>query len=164
MKLDKKTHAMNNYKPSGIEEKWQRKWEDTRLYQPNLEKSTRPFYNLHMFPYPSAEGLHVGNVYAFTGADVSGRFHRMLGYTVFQPFGLDGFGIHSENYALKVGSHPMEQAQKSEGRFYAQVGSLGSGYDWNRLLETYDIDYYRWTPIHFRLRTIRESCFKQFNK
>ncbi len=137
------------YIPSDIERKWQEKWEENKIYQPDMKSSPKPYYNLHMFPYPSAEGLHVGNVYAFTGADIHGRFKRMQGYDVFQPFGLDGFGIHSENYALKIGSHPMEQAGKSENRFYDQVKSLGSGYDWSHTLETYDPDYYRWTQWIF---------------
>jgi leucyl-tRNA synthetase len=137
------------YNPSEIERKWQAQWENDKIYQPNLKSAVKPYYNLHMFPYPSAEGLHVGNVYAFTGADIHGRFKRMQGYSVFQPFGLDGFGIHSENYALKIGSHPMEQAEKSQDRFYAQVKSLGSGYDWDHTLETYDPNYYKWTQWIF---------------
>lgn len=137
------------YNSSEIERKWQEKWEQDKIYQPDMKSSQKPYYNLHMFPYPSAEGLHVGNVYAFTGADIHGRFKRMQGNDVFQPFGLDGFGIHSENYALKIGSHPMEQAGKSEARFYDQVKSLGSGYDWSHTLETYDPAYYRWTQWIF---------------
>ncbi|MBI5044687.1 MAG: leucine--tRNA ligase [Candidatus Levybacteria bacterium] len=137
------------YFPQRIEQKWQEIWLKEKIYQPDLHSAKRPYYNLHMFPYPSAEGLHVGNVYAFTGADIHGRFKRMQGFDVFQPFGLDGFGIHSENYALKIGSHPMEQAKKSEKRFYDQVKSLGSGYDWSHILETYDTDYYRWTQWIF---------------
>jgi len=145
-----------SYDHKAIESKWQADWEQRRLYQPDLSSAKEPlhaggqaYYNLHMFPYPSAEGLHVGNVYAFTGADIHGRFKRMQGFDVFQPFGLDGFGIHSENYALKIGSHPMDQAQASEKRFYEQVHALGSGYDWSHTLETYDPDYYRWTQWLF---------------
>lgn len=145
MKIDKK----KPYNPQEIEPKWQAVWQEKGTYQPDMKSAKKPYYNLHMFPYPSAEGLHVGNVYAFTGADIHGRFKRQQGYDVFQPFGLDGFGIHSENYALKVGSHPMEQAEKSEKRFYAQVRSLGSGYDWRHSLETYDADYYTWTQWIF---------------
>ncbi|MEK7605582.1 MAG: class I tRNA ligase family protein [Patescibacteria group bacterium] len=152
MTTDEKQPTQNkksNYHPEEIESKWQSKWLLDKIYQPDLKTAKKPYYNLHMFPYPSAEGLHVGNVYAFTGADIHGRFKRMQGYAVFQPFGLDGFGIHSENYALKIGSHPMDQAAKSEKRFYKQVESLGSGYDWSHTLETYDPDYYRWTQWIF---------------
>ncbi|MDP2651416.1 MAG: class I tRNA ligase family protein, partial [bacterium] len=97
-----------------IEKKWSKKWLQSGLYELDLKKAKKPFYNLMMFPYPSAEGLHVGNVYAFIGSDVYGRLKRMKGYDVFEPIGLDGFGIHSENYALKVGKHPAEQAKVSE--------------------------------------------------
>lgn len=137
------------YNPSIIEAKWQKRWQEDKTHQPDLKNAQKPFYNLHMFPYPSAEGLHVGNVYAFTGPDIYGRFKRMQGYDVFQPFGLDGFGIHSENYALKVGTHPMDQADKSEERFYSQVHSLGSGYDWDHTVETYKPGYYAWTQWMF---------------
>ncbi len=109
----------------------------------------RPFYNLMMFPYPSAEGLHVGNMYAFTAADVYGRFKRMQGFDVFEPIGLDGFGIHSENYALKIGRHPQEHARITQENFYKQLHKIGNMFDWSKTLETYDPDYYRWTQWIF---------------
>ena len=84
-----------------FEKKWRTRWEEQKLYQVDLRNARRPYYNLMMFPYPSAEGLHVGNLFAFTGADIQGRHHRQLGYTVFEPLGFDAFGIHSENFALK---------------------------------------------------------------
>lgn len=132
-----------------LESRWQKTWEKEGVYQPNLKSSKKPFYNLMMFPYPSAEGLHVGNMYAFTGSDVYGRLKRMQGNDVFEPIGLDGFGIHSENYALKVGAHPMKQAQVSEKRFYKQLQKIGNGFAWNNRLETYNPDYYRWTQWVF---------------
>jgi leucyl-tRNA synthetase len=103
--------ARDTYRPDEIEQKWQRAWEERGTYRrsdDDLRKAPRPFYNLMMFPYPSAEGLHVGNMYAFTGADVYGRWRRMQGHDVFEPIGFDAFGIHSENFALKVGLHPMK--------------------------------------------------------
>ena len=109
------------YLPELIEKKWQKIWKETKLFSPDMDKSEKPFYNLMMFPYPSAEGMHVGNMYAFSGADVYARFKRMQGYDVFEPFGLDGFGIHSENYSLKIGRHPMEQAEISMKNFYRQI-------------------------------------------
>src|SRR3990172_115992 len=96
------------YDHKAIEAKWADKWLKYKIYEPDLNQAKKPFYNLMMFPYPSAEGLHVGNIYAFTGADVHGRFQRMQGKTVFEPMGFDAFGIHSENFALKVGTHPMD--------------------------------------------------------
>src|SRR3989344_4617572 len=101
--------SSNKYNHSEIESKWQKAWQKSRIYEPDLIASRRtakkPFYNLMMFPYPSAEGLHVGNVYAFVGSDIYGRFKRMQGLDVFEPIVLDGFGIHSENFALKIGAH-----------------------------------------------------------
>ena len=132
-----------------IEKKWRAYWEKNKVYEPDLKKAKKPFYNLMMFPYPSAEGLHVGNMYAFVGSDIYGRFQRMRGYDVFEPIGLDGFGIHSENYALKIKAHPMEQAKVSEKRFYEQLQMIGNGFAWNERLETYNQGYYKWTQWIF---------------
>ena len=140
---------MEKFKPTDFEAKWQSLWERERVYQPDLTSAKKPFYNLMMFPYPSAEGLHVGNMYAFTGADIYGRFKRMRGFDVFEPIGLDGFGIHSENYALKVGKHPVEQARISAKNFYRQLHAIGNGFAWENTLETYDPGYYKWTQWIF---------------
>ena len=144
---------MKKYDFKKLEARWQKIWEKEGVYQPNLKAPSasrrKPFYNLMMFPYPSAEGLHVGNMYAFTGSDVYGRLKRMQGNDVFEPIGLDGFGIHSENYALKIGTHPMRQAAISEKRFYKQLQKIGNGFAWRNRLETYDPDYYRWTQWVF---------------
>ena len=96
------------YDHRAVEAKWRQEWEERGYHEPDLDAAARPYYNLMMFPYPSAEGLHVGNVYAFTGADIHGRYKRMCGYDVFEPMGFDAFGIHSENYAIKVGVHGDE--------------------------------------------------------
>ncbi|HVF69290.1 MAG TPA: class I tRNA ligase family protein, partial [Xanthomonadales bacterium] len=144
-----KKSVKNSYNPTEIEPKWQSKWKKDDIYHPDLETAKRPFYNLMMFPYPSAEGMHAGNFFTFTGVDIYGRFKRMQGYDVFEPIGLDGFGIHSENYALKVGSHPVEQAKKSEQNFYRQFRSSGNSYDWDRTVETYKPEYYKWTQWLF---------------
>jgi leucyl-tRNA synthetase len=142
-------NPIDKYDPGKIEPHWQSVWESEKIYQPDLQSAKDGFYNLNMFPYPSAEGLHVGNMYAFTGGDIYGRFQRMQGKSVFEPIGLDGFGIHSENYALKVGSHPMDQAAKSEQNFYRQLHSIGNSYDWSRTVETYKPEYYKWTQWVF---------------
>ncbi len=136
-------------KHSSIQKKISALWAKNKIYEPDLSKAKRPFYNLMMFPYPSAEGLHVGNMYAFVGSDLYGRFKRMQGHNVFEPIGLDGFGIHSENYAMKVGEHPAKLAKKTEKRFYAQLASIGNGFAWNERLETYNPDYYKWTQWLF---------------
>src|SRR5690606_41590955 len=95
----------DGYQPSAIEEKWQRRWEErgTHAFTPDgFRSAERPFYNLMMFPYPSAEGLHVGNIYAFTGADVHGRFQRVPGRGVFGPLGFDALGLHAGAFGLEV--------------------------------------------------------------
>jgi len=140
---------MKKYNPSEIETKWQKIWNQKGTYKVNLDKAKKPFYNLMMFPYPSAEGLHVGNMYAFAGSDIYGRFMRMKGFDVFEPIGLDGFGIHSENYALKVNKHPRKLAKVSEENFYRQLHMIGNAYDWDRAVETYDPGYYKWTQWVF---------------
>ncbi len=141
---------MKKYDFSKIEKKFTQTWREKRTHEPDWNAPVRKkFYNLMMFPYPSAEGLHVGNMYAFTGTDIYGRFRRMRGYDVFEPIGLDGFGIHSENYALKVGTHPAKQAEVSEKRFYKQLEAVGNGFAWDERLETYDPAYYRWTQWLF---------------
>ncbi len=137
------------YPFSKIEKKWQKKWLSSNIYEPDLRSAKKPFYTLMMFPYPSAEGLHVGNMYAFTGADIYGRAKRMQGHDVFEPIGLDGFGIHSENYAIKVGRHPMDQAKLSEKNYYRQLHMVGNAFTWKEHLETYDPEYYKWTQWLF---------------
>ena len=137
------------YDPATIEPRWQQKWAERGTNQPDLDGAARPFYALMMFPYPSAEGLHVGNLFAFTGSDISARFHRMMGYDVFQPFGYDAFGIHSENYALKMGAHPMELTPKNVANFGRQVERAGFMIDPRAKVDTSRPEYYRWTQWVF---------------
>jgi leucyl-tRNA synthetase len=137
------------YDHTNTEEKWRKAWEKSHIDVAPVDVAAKPFYNLMMFPYPSAEGLHVGNMYAFTGSDIYGRFKKMGGYDVFEPIGLDGFGIHSENYALKAGRHPMDHAARTEKNYYAQLARIGAMFDWIRTLTTYDPDYYKWTQWLF---------------
>ena len=89
-----------------------------------------------MFPYPSAEGLHIGNIYAFTGADVHGRYWRLRGKTVFEPIGFDAFGIHSENYALKVQTNPNDLIPRNVANFTRQLKRVGGMFDWNHTVDT----------------------------
>ncbi len=140
------------YNPAAVEQKWQRRWDErgtNRRTDDDLRTAARPFYNLMMFPYPSAEGLHVGNMYAFTGADIYGRWMRMQGHDVFEPIGFDAFGIHSENFALKVGIHPMELIPKNVANFTRQLRRIGAMHDWNHTVDTTDPHYYRWTQWIF---------------
>ena len=137
------------YDPAAIEEKWQVRWRAEGTNAPDLEHGARPYYALMMFPYPSAEGLHVGNLFAFTGNDIHGRFQRLQGHTVFEPFGFDAFGIHSENYAIKVGVHPGELIPRNIDNFRRQVQRTGLMVDWRHELSTTDPSYYRWTQWVF---------------
>jgi leucyl-tRNA synthetase len=114
-------HPDHEYRPDAVEAKWQSRWAERHTNEPDLDRATRPFYNLMMFPYPSAEGLHVGNCFAFTGADVYGRFKRLRGYSVFEPMGFDAFGIHSENFAIKLGIHPAELIPRNIANFRRQL-------------------------------------------
>jgi leucyl-tRNA synthetase len=164
LKIEKSSSFMkksvkNQYDHQTIESIWQSKWENEGIYHPDLDSAKspsfakasagKPFYNLMMFPYPSAEGLHIGGVRTFSGVDIYGRFMRMKGYDVFQPFGLDGFGIHAENYALKIGAHPMTHAKITEKNYYRQIRESAIGVDWGRTAETYKKDYYKWTQWLF---------------
>jgi leucyl-tRNA synthetase len=132
-----------------IEARWRERWQAARLYEMDMDGAARPFYNLMEFPYPSGEGLHMGHVYTYCGADTLGRLKRMQGYDVFQPMGFDAFGIHSENYAMKVGRHPADLIPHNIRRFREQLQWLGCGFDWSRQVDTTDPQYYRWTQWLF---------------
>ena len=140
------------YRPSTVERKWQARWDEAGINRFTLDElrgAERPFYNLMMFPYPSAEGLHVGNIYAFTGADVHGRLRRLRGEDVFEPIGFDAFGIHSENFALKQGVHPMDLIPANIRNFTRQLKRIGGMFDWSHSVDTTDPAYYRWTQWIF---------------
>src|SRR5665647_78089 len=137
------------YDPAAIERKWRERWAARAANRTDIAGARRPFYALMMFPYPSAEGLHVGNLFAFTGNDIHGRFQRLQGHTVFQPFGFDAFGIHSENYAIKVGIHPGELIPRNIDTFRRQVQRAGLMVDWRHELSTTDPSYYKWTQWIF---------------
>jgi leucyl-tRNA synthetase len=137
------------YDPAQIELKWQAYWEENGTNQPDLESAERPFFNLMMYPYPSAEGLHVGNLYAFTGADIYGRYRRLRGDDVFEPIGYDAFGIHSENHALRVNIHPTELIPANIANFERMLRRAGLMYDWSHTVDTTDPGYYRWTQWIF---------------
>ncbi len=141
---------MTTYDPHDIEAKWLKRWNAVDLYQVDLDRAQRPFYNLMEFPYPSGEGLHVGHFYSYSGADTYGRYQRMLGYDVFQPIGFDAFGIHGENYALKLGENPARVMPRNIARFREeQLKRMGAAFDWSREVDTTDPSYYKWTQWIF---------------
>ncbi|HEX2647003.1 MAG TPA: leucine--tRNA ligase, partial [Candidatus Dormibacteraeota bacterium] len=149
------------YDPQTVEAKWQERWAREHRNEPDLDHPRRPFYNLMMFPYPSAEGLHVGNMFAFTGADIYGRFKRLQGYDVFEPIGFDAFGIHSENYALSVGVNPAELIPKNIATFRRQLRRFGGMFDWRHELSTTDPRYYKWTQWIFLQLFIAGLAFRK---
>ena len=102
-----------------------------------------------MFPYPSAEGLHVGNVFAFVGSDIYGRTKKLQGYDVFEPIGFDAFGIHSENYALSVKKHPSQLVPRNISNFTRQLKQVGLMHDWSHMVDTTSPNYYKWTQWIF---------------
>jgi leucyl-tRNA synthetase len=153
--------AGGGYDPGAIERKWQERWEARGTNSTDLDGGIRPFYALMMFPYPSAEGLHVGNLFAFTGSDIYGRFQRLQGHTVLEPLGYDAFGIHSENFALKVGTHPATLIPRNIDNFRRQLKRSGLMIDWGRELSTTDPRYYKWTQWLFLQLYKRGLAYKK---
>ena len=143
---------LKKYDHKVVESKWRNIWEKERLYSPDIsapQNAEKKHYNLWMFPYPSAEGVHVGTIFSSTGSDVFGRFKRMQGIIVFQPMGYDSFGIHSENYAIKVGEKPQRMLKRTISHYQQQFKAIGHGYDWSRTVTTSNPDYYKWTQWIF---------------
>ena len=118
---------MEKYNPNKIEKKWAKKWIEEKTFFVNLEEANKPYYALFMFPYPSAEGLHIGNFYAFTCVDVMAKYKKLKGFDSFEPMGFDAFGIHSENYALKIKETPKKMLQRTTENFKEQIINAGLG-------------------------------------
>jgi leucyl-tRNA synthetase len=138
------------YDVRAIEKKWRERWEASGLYHVDLRAAKRPYYNLMMFPYPSAEGLHVGNMYSYIGSDIQGRWRAAQGFDVFEPMGFDAFGIHSENFAIKQGLHPRALTERNVRRFREeQLKRIGARFDWSAEVNTTDPRYCRWTQWIF---------------
>ncbi len=148
------------YDPTAVEGKWRARWAERGTNATDLD-GPRPFYQLMMFPYPSAEGLHIGNLYAFTGNDIHGRYQRLRGHTVLEPLGYDAFGIHSENFALKMGVHPMELIPRNVANFRRQLDRAGLMVDWRRSVDTTDPAYYKWTQWVFLKLYERGLAYKK---
>jgi leucyl-tRNA synthetase len=139
------------YDRQEIEARWQARWEADGVHEVDVGgvRAETKFYNLVEFPYPSAEGLHVGHAYTYSGADTFGRYMRMRGWDVFQPMGFDSFGIHTENYALKVGENPRSLTARTVDNYRRQLRGLGAGWAWRHEVVTSDPSYYRWTQWVF---------------
>ena len=135
-----------------IEKKWQDKWDEAGVFRALDEKEAggKPkFYALVEFPYPSGAGMHVGHIKAYSGLEVVSRMRRMQGYNVLFPMGFDAFGLPTENYAIKTGMHPRAVTDKNIAKFTQQLKRVGYSFDWSRVIDTTDEDYYRWTQWIF---------------
>lgn len=140
---------MEEYNFKKIEKKWAETWIKEKTFTPDLDLSKDPYYALFMFPYPSAEGLHIGNFYAFTCVDVMAKYMKLKGRDVFEPFGFDAFGMHLENYALKIGERPQVVEKRTTDNFRKQVQAAGLSCDYTREVDTTAPEYYKWTQWIF---------------
>ena len=132
-----------------IEPKWQKKWDEAGIFHA-VDNDERPkFYGLVEFPYPSGAGMHVGHIKAYSSLEVISRKRRMEGYNVLFPIGFDAFGLPTENYAIKTGKHPRVITDDNIVRFTNQLKKVGFSFDWDRVIDTTDEDYYKWTQWIF---------------
>ena len=136
-----------------VEKKWQDRWDAEKAFraadpgEPGSEK--KKFYGLVEFPYPSGAGMHVGHIKAYSGLEVISRKRRMEGYNVLFPMGFDAFGLPTENYAIKTGTHPRKVTDKNIEKFTSQLKRVGYSFDWSRVIDTTDENYYYWTQWIF---------------
>jgi len=132
-----------------IEPKWQRKWEEAGAFCAEDFSDKPKYYNLVEFPYPSGAGMHVGHIKAYSGLEVVSRKRRMQGYNVLFPIGFDAYGLPTENYAIKTGLHPRVVTDRNIEKFTSQLKRVGFSFDWSRVVDTTEEDYYRWTQWIF---------------
>lgn len=132
-----------------IESKWQKKWADADLFAAKDNSDKPKFYGLVEFPYPSGAGMHVGHIKAYSGLEVVSRKRRMQGYNVLFPIGFDAFGLPAENYAIKTNTHPRIVTDQNIERFSNQMKRMGFSFDWDRVIDTTQEDYYKWTQWIF---------------
>ena len=137
----------HNFK--AIESKWQQKWEESKIFRA-VDGSDKPkFYGLVEFPYPSGAGMHVGHIKAYSSIEVVSRKRRMEGYNVLFPIGFDAFGLPTENYAIKTSTHPRIITDRNIEKFTNQLKKVGFSFDWDRVIDTTDEDFYKWTQWIF---------------
>ncbi|MBQ2758904.1 MAG: leucine--tRNA ligase [Clostridia bacterium] len=137
------------YNFKATEEKWQKKWEEAGVFNAQDNSDKKKFYALVEFPYPSGAGMHVGHIKAYSGLEVVSRKRRMQGYNVLFPIGFDAYGLPTENYAIKTGIHPRKVTDTNIENFTSQLKKVGFSFDWNRVVDTTQEDYYKWTQWIF---------------
>ncbi len=133
-----------------IEPKWQARWDKEQVFKATEDRSKKKFYGLVEFPYPSGAGMHVGHIKAYSGMEVIGRKRRMEGYNVLFPIGFDAYGLPTENYAVKTGIHPRKVTDMNIEKFTSQLKRVGYSFDWDRVIDTTEEGYYKWTQWIFR--------------
>lgn len=140
---------VERYNPNAIEKKWQKIWEEEKTFKIVMDKSKEKFYALVEFPYPSGAGLHVGHPRSYTALDVVSRKRRMQDQVVLYPMGFDAFGLPTENFAIKNKIHPRIVTEQNIENFTKQLKSIGFSFDWDRVIDTTQPDYYKWTQWIF---------------
>jgi len=132
-----------------IEKKWQKKWEQEKVFEADVQKKGKKFYVMEMFPYPSALGLHLGHTLNYTIGDILARFKRMRGFNVLYPMGFDALGLPAENAAIKAGAHPKTYTAQAIKNYIKQMKNLGLSYDWSKLVNSMEPEYYKWNQLFF---------------
>ncbi|MDO4805365.1 MAG: leucine--tRNA ligase [Lachnospiraceae bacterium] len=132
-----------------IEQKWQNAWEEAGIFEAQDSTDKPKFYGLVEFPYPSGAGMHVGHIKAYSGLEIIARKRRMQGYNVLFPIGFDAFGLPAENYAIKNNKHPRVVTDENIAHFSEQLKRVGFSFDWSRVIDTTDENYYKWTQWIF---------------
>src|SRR3990167_262306 len=152
---------MKRYNPKVIEPKWQKIWEETKIYQATEDKTKPKRYVLEYFPYPSGAAMHVGHVRNYTIGDAVARYGRMKGMNILHPMGWDAFGLPAENYAIKSAISPQEAVARNVENFKEQLMQMGFSYDWSREINSTDPNYYKWTQWFFLLLFKRSLAYQQ---
>jgi len=142
---------MDSYPFAKIEKKWQKIWDEQKLYETDMTDIEKKLYCLVMFIYPSGDRLHIGHWYNYGPTDTWARFKRMQGYNLFEPMGYDAFGLPAENYAIKQGIHPAVSTAENIDGIRKQLKRMGTMYDWSKEVNTSDPRYYKWTQWFFLL-------------
>ena len=137
------------YDYSAVEQKWQKYWEDHHTFEASPDHTKKKFYALVEFPYPSGAGMHVGHIKAYSGLEVISRKRRLEGYNVMFPIGFDAYGLPTENTAIKTGVHPRKVTDNNIAKFTNQLKRVGFSFDWSRVIDTTDENYYKWTQWIF---------------